>query len=755
MYASNQNQRKASRKSFSALFLFLSLFASANCFGSTITLQWDPQNAPDLAGYKVYYSTSSSAPFTGVGATEGTSPIKLAKQNSATITGLDSGTAYYFAVTAYNTSGIETAYSTKVYVPELVPPTVAITSPAANATVTGSVTVSASASDNVGVTRVEYYVNGALAATDTQSPYQFSWDAGSLASGNYTLSAKAYDAAGNVGTSSSVVVNVVNDVIAPTVSVSGPVAGSTVHGTVPVAVTASDNIGVTKVEIYANGSIILAGNQAQASYNWDTTALSNGAYNLSAKAYDAAGNIGQSASLHVDVLNDSIPPVVALIAPIGSSTLSGAVSVLASASDNIGLARVDFLVNGVLQSSVSAPPYGYNWDTLKSANGNYIVSAIAYDTVGNQGFSANVPVTVFNDTTAPVVTLAPLSAIVAGTVNLAASASDNVGVSKVELYLDGALNASFANAPYSVAWNTLQTANGAHTLVARAYDAAGNVGISSKLSFNVFNDTEAPVAAFAAPVANSTVNGSVNVAALASDNVGVSRVEFFVNGALQATASAAPYGFNWNTVQVANGSYTLIAKAYDATGNVGQSTISVNVLNDFAAPVVTAFSLPAKSGMVATVSSFAATDNVQVTGYLITEQSTAPAASDSRWNQVAPASFTFSGIGNRTAYAWAKDASGNVSLSKSALCNVVDTVAPVIASFQIAGTTPTMITASATDNVGVAKMQLYVDGVLKLDTKADSFNYAWTATTKGNHTVIVRALDAAGNAQLQSLLAYR
>ena len=62
-------------------------------------------------------------------------------------------------------------------------------------------------------------------------------------------------------TSSDVVVNVVNDAIAPTVSVSGPVAGSTVRGTVPVAVTAIDNIGVTKVELYANGSLIFAGNR--------------------------------------------------------------------------------------------------------------------------------------------------------------------------------------------------------------------------------------------------------------------------------------------------------------------------------------------------------------------------------------------------------------------------------------------------------------------------------------------------------------
>ncbi|WP_049623899.1 CehA/McbA family metallohydrolase [Frateuria defendens] len=68
----------------------------------------------------------------------------------------------------------------------------------------GTITLSASASDNVGVTRVEFYVDGALKATDTASPYQASLDSTTLADGSHSLVAKAYDAAGNVGSSSAV-----------------------------------------------------------------------------------------------------------------------------------------------------------------------------------------------------------------------------------------------------------------------------------------------------------------------------------------------------------------------------------------------------------------------------------------------------------------------------------------------------------------------------------------------------------------------
>jgi thermitase len=101
-------------------------------------------------------------------------------------------------------------------------PTTSITSPANGATVSGTISVAASASDNVGVTKVEFYLNGALAATDTSSPYSWSWNTTTVANGSHTLSSKAYDAAGNIGTSSNVIVTVSNststDTTAPVIS---------------------------------------------------------------------------------------------------------------------------------------------------------------------------------------------------------------------------------------------------------------------------------------------------------------------------------------------------------------------------------------------------------------------------------------------------------------------------------------------------------------------------------------------------------
>lgn len=96
------------------------------------------------------------------------------------------------------------------------PPTVALSAPAAGATLTGTTTVSATAADNVGVSGVQFTLDGVnLGTEDTSSPYQASWDTRTATNGAHTLRAVARDAAGNVTTSASVAVTVSNTVTPP------------------------------------------------------------------------------------------------------------------------------------------------------------------------------------------------------------------------------------------------------------------------------------------------------------------------------------------------------------------------------------------------------------------------------------------------------------------------------------------------------------------------------------------------------------
>jgi len=185
------------------------------------------------------------------------------------------------------------------------PPTVAITAPANGATVAGSsVAVSATASDNIAVVGVQFQLDGAnLGAEDTATPYSISWNTGTVANGVHSITAIARDGAGNTATS-AVSVTVNNDLVAPTVSMTAPAGGTTVTGTaVTVSASASDNVGVTKVEFYIDGTLVATDTATPYSTTYDSTKLSNASHNLVAKAYDAAGNVGTSSTIAFSVSN--------------------------------------------------------------------------------------------------------------------------------------------------------------------------------------------------------------------------------------------------------------------------------------------------------------------------------------------------------------------------------------------------------------------------------------------------------------------
>ncbi len=189
-------------------------------------------------------------------------------------------------------------------------PTVGIGAPIAGAKVSGLVAVDVSASDNVGVSRVELFVNGTKFASDTTAPYSFSWDSAAVADGNVSLTAYAYDAAGNFA-SRAVTVAVSNavapsepektvaDTVAPTASLINPTAGSTLSaGKVAVSGAGVDNVGVVALRLYVDGKLETTVSGSKLSYSLNTRKLSTGTHTIALEAVDAAGNSGvQSVSV--------------------------------------------------------------------------------------------------------------------------------------------------------------------------------------------------------------------------------------------------------------------------------------------------------------------------------------------------------------------------------------------------------------------------------------------------------------------------
>ncbi len=190
---------------------------------------------------------------------------------------------------------------------------------------------------------------------------------------------------------------------------------------------------------------------------------------------------------------DTTPPAVSLTQPVDGATVSGSTTVAADASDDVGVNRVEFRIDGALGSTDTTAPYSFAWDTTAVVDGAHSVETRAFDAAGNSS-SKSIGVTVANggetgDTTPPVVTLTqPFDgAIVSGTTTVSASTTDDTGVARVELWLDAALLLTDTVAPHDFSWNTATVADGNHTLEARAFDTAGNSASSGGIVVNVSN----------------------------------------------------------------------------------------------------------------------------------------------------------------------------------------------------------------------------------------------------------------------------
>ncbi|MCX8129035.1 MAG: Ig-like domain-containing protein [Clostridia bacterium] len=385
----------------------------------------------------------------------------------------------------------------------------------------------------------------------------------------------------NSGSNWSVVVNASNvDTVAPTISLTAPAAGATVSGTsVPIDAVASDNVGVAKVEFYAGTTKLgVDVTSPPFSMTWDTTNVLNGTYSLTAKAYDAAGNVTTSAARSVTVnnptslINYAIRCTKTNVSSINLHWgVNGWTNVVDSPMTNKGSGVFEYIVTVPKGTVVNycfhiLAPSDY-WDNNSGSNWSVTVTATNIENV--------VPTTSITSPTT--------GSTLSNTVTVSANASDGTGgVTKVEFYVGTIQIGEDTTSPYSVSWNTRTQANGTCSLTSKAYDAAGNIGTSAPVSVTVNNtvDTLAPTVSISAPAAGATVSGTTTISANANDNVAVAKVEFYAGNALVGEDTTSPYSVPWYTNTENNGTFVLTAKAYDTSGNVGTSgTVSVTVNN--------------------------------------------------------------------------------------------------------------------------------------------------------------------------------
>ncbi|WP_338270284.1 Ig-like domain-containing protein [Corallococcus caeni] len=284
--------------------------------------------------------------------------------------------------------------------PDTQAPTVELTAPAPGSYVRSTVAVTANATDDVGVARVDFFDGTTPIGSATAAPYSISWNTTSQASGVHSLTAQAFDAAGNSGTSSVVSVTVDNNppLIVGSQPQNPPIMQNYVRGTVNASWTVALQGGapVALAQVFQNGGVVSSNPTSSGStyyYSWNTLVLGNRSYTLGFQATDAAGN-PSVVYTRTFIVDNAKPSLSVITSPANGAVVSGVVTLAASASDSQAMAYVIFEVDGVwLTPFATTAPYTKTWDTT-GLSGTHTLVAIATDRAGNERRSNPITVTV-------------------------------------------------------------------------------------------------------------------------------------------------------------------------------------------------------------------------------------------------------------------------------------------------------------------------------------------------------------------------
>jgi len=505
--------------------------------------------------------------------------------------GLPAGT-YSYTAQATDANGVSVT-SSRVTITITAPslPVVAITSPANGSSVTtGSyITITATATEANGtISKVAFYNGSSLLGTSTSpaggtgSLYKLTWI--NVPSGNYSLTAIAYDNNNNQTTSAPVAVNVGS---LPVISLATNNVSFTVPASIILTATASETNGtISKVAFY-NGSSLLGTSTSPAggtgnSYRLMWVSVPPGSYNLTAIAYDNNNNQATSAAIAVTVYS---LPVVSLASNGTSFTTPASIILTATASETNGtISKVAFYNGSSLLGTSTSSPYRLMWVSVPA--GNYSLTAIAYDNNNNQTTSGAIAVTVHGP---PVVSLTSnnTSFTAPASITLTATASEANGTINKVVFYNGSTLIGTATSPtdsgtagsfYNFTWNNV--AAGTYSLTSVAIDSTGATATSSKVVVTVVPPVVGPTVSIMTPVNNAsyTIPAYILLTANASETGGtIAKVDYYNGSSYLGTSTSSPsYRVIW--INVPAGTYSLTAKATDSNGvSATSSPVSVSV----------------------------------------------------------------------------------------------------------------------------------------------------------------------------------
>ncbi len=460
----------------------------------------------------------------------------------------------------------------------------------------------------------------------------------------------------------------------------------------------------------------------------------SGTLNLYAWVKDAAGNIS-APKLFSSSVDFSPPKVTSFTVP---SFVDGLTIPIAgfTATDNVGV--TGYLVNKGTTPLASdgawsaTPPKSYT----VSSGGTVILYPWVKDAAGNISSIASGAFCQTVTPSHPTVTSFVVTNGAGSVLNVSMTATDDTSV------ISGYQITTTATAPPATGagWSAIPltsytaTSSGTFTLYAWVKDLAGHVSPAKTASATI-TLTKPMVTGFA--VGLQTATNVVSITTFTS-NLAAGTGYYLITEAA-ATPSAtnggwfttppASYSFPYGT----SGSKTLYGWVKNAAGTVSAS-LSATISLDSQIPIVSSFVTPSIAPKTTVpITTFTATDNIGVTGYLITQSSAKPSLRDPGWSATVPTSFTVAGNSFQMIYAWARDAAGNISTPRSATTYVDNTpplMLPLFVSPTAKGTTVAVQLLSALDDWSGIKGYLITESA----TAPAATDSRWSATAPTSYT---------------------
>src|SRR5436853_1168830 len=365
------------------------------------------------------------------------------------------------------------------------------------------------------------------------------------------------------------------DTTPPTISINSPAPGAIISvNSITLNWSASDSgTGLDHFELSLDGGtpIRLGANVS----GYTVSVPSDGNHTVQVTAFDGANN---SAAASVSVTVDTIPPVLSITYPVAGAVLAtGTVTVAWGASDaTSGLDHFELSLDGGAVT-VLGPTEG-NHTFAGLSQGSHTATLVAFDLAGHTTAVARA-FTV--DTIAPSITLSapPAGSLSTANVVVTWTASDNNGLARIEVSLDG--GAPIALGASATSTTLTGVSDGPHTIRVQAFDLAGS---SSSDSVVVTVDTTAPTASLTAPTSGQLFGtSSVQLTWTASDATsGIDHFEVRLDGGTPVTVAAGTAAYTFTGVS--DGTHTLALKAFDRAGNTVLVSVPVSV--DATAPTV-------------------------------------------------------------------------------------------------------------------------------------------------------------------------